>query len=240
MSGPFYTIEDEIFNDFPGYTRGVILAFGLKNSESPPELTAMLREAEATVRDRVKKEEIATHPRISSWRDAYRSFGAKPTKFRSSTEAMVRRVVNNNELPSINTIVDIGNVISLRHIVSVGSHAIDVVKEDIALRKATGEEEFIPFGTEQVEHPNPGEIVFCEGNTVLTRRWSWRQANHTMTVLSTTAIEFNIDGLPPVTKSEIETIGQETMDLIQRFCGGNLRYEYLSQDNPKIELLEKA
>ncbi len=238
MSAVFYTIDDEIFKDFPGYTRGVILAFGLKNSESPPELIALLREAESFVRERIKQEEIATHPRISSWREAYRSFGAKPTKFRSSTEAMIRRVVNNNELPSINALVDIGNTVSLRHIVSVGSHAIDDVKQDIALRKATGEEEFIPFGTEQIEHPNPGEIIFTEGNTVLTRRWTWRQANYTMTELSTTAIEFNIDGLPPVTKSDIEDIGRETMDLIKKFCGGSLRFEYLSQENPKIELVE--
>ena len=236
MANPFYTIEDDIFKQFPGYCRGVVLAFDVKNSMSPPGLTESLREAEAELRKHVNMDEIATHPRLASWREAYRSFGAKPTNFRSSIEAMVRRVVNNNELPSINTIVDIGNIISLRHLVTVGGHAIDVVTQDIELKKATGEEEFVPFGSDKMEHPLPGEIIFTEGNTVLTRRWSWRQANHTLTLESTTAVEMNVDGLPPVTMTEVEGICQEVIAMIERFCGGKLRYEILSEDNTKIEL----
>ena len=238
MSEIYYSIADEVFDQFPAYVRGVVLAYGVSNSDSPPELTAMLRDAEASVRERLEKDGLAEYPRISSWREAYRSFGAKPSKFRSSIEAMVRRVLNNNELPTINTLVDIGNVLSLRYLVPTGGHAIDEVKEDIILRPATGEEDFVPFGSDQVEHPNPGEIVFVEGNTVLTRRWSWRQANHTLTLPTTTAIEFNVDGLPPVPESEVKDICQETIDMIGRFCGGRMHYEILSEENPRIKLSE--
>ena len=198
----------------------------------------MLRDAEVSVRDRLEKDGLADHPRISSWREAYRSFGAKPSKFRSSIEAMVRRVLSNNELPTINTLVDIGNVLSLRYLVPTGGHAIDEVEEDIILRPANGEETFVPFGSDQVEHPIPGEIVFVEGNTVLTRRWSWRQANHTLTLPTTTAIEFNVDGLPPVPESEVRNICQETIDMVVRFGGGRARFEILSRENPQIKLTE--
>lgn len=236
MSHPLYSIDDEIFSLFPGYCRGVVLAFDIKNSDSQPELITMLREAEASLRDSINKDEIVAHPKINSWREAYRAFGAKPAKFRSSIEAMVRRVVNNNELPGINTIVDIGNIISLKNIVTVGGHAIDEVLDNISLRKATGEEEFTAFGTDKTENPEPGEIIFTEGNTVLTRRWSWRQAVHTSTQKSTTAVEMNVDGLPPVTMDEVDKICQETMELIQKYCGGKLRYEILSESNPGMEL----
>ena len=236
MGELLYRIEKEIFTMFPGYCRGVVLAFDIKNGESPPELTTMLRDAEASLRKMISKDEIASHPRINSWRNAYRAFGAKPAKFRSSIEAMVRRVVNDNELPGINTVVDIGNIISLRNIVTVGGHAIDEVLNNISLRMATGEEEFIAFGTDKTENPEPGEIIFTEGNTVLTRRWSWRQAVHTSTQKSTTAVEMNIDGLPPVTIDEVDRICQEVMELIQKYCGGKLRYEILSKENPEMEL----
>lgn len=99
---------------------------------------------------------------------------------------------------------------------------------------ATGEEKFVPFGSMQAEHPDPGEIVFVEGSTVLTRRWSWRQAQHTMTLPTTTALEFNVDGLPPVTKSKIERICQELMDLVRQFCGGLMHFEILTRENPRI------
>ena len=236
MSEISYSIADEVFEKFPGYVRGVVLAYDVSNSDSPPELVSMLRDAEVSVRDRLNNDELVDHPRISSWRDAYRSFGAKPSKFRSSIEAMVRRVLSNNELPTINTLVDIGNVLSLRYLVPTGGHAIDEVERDIILRPATGQETFVPFGSDQAEHPDPGEIIFAEGNTVLTRRWSWRQANHTLTLLSTTAIEFNIDGLPPIPESEVKGICQETIDMVTRFCGGRMHFEILSQQNPRIKL----
>lgn len=236
MDKHFYSINDDIFRLFPGYCRGVVLAFDIKNGDSPSDLVALLREAEESLRQKIDKDQIATHPNMASWREAYRAFGAKPSKFRSSIEAMVRRVVNNNELPSINTVVDIGNIISLRHLVTVGGHAIDLLNGDISLKKATGDEEFIAFGTDKKENPEPGEIIFAEGKTVLTRRWSWRQANHTSTQKSTTAVEMNVDGLPPVTINEVEDICGETMDMIRKYCGGRLKYEILSEDNQRIEL----
>ena len=62
----------------------------------------MLREAEASVRGRLKFDEVAENPRLKSWREAYRSFGAKPSEFRSSIEALVRRVLATSPcLPSM-------------------------------------------------------------------------------------------------------------------------------------------
>jgi DNA/RNA-binding domain of Phe-tRNA-synthetase-like protein len=232
----FYSISEGVFALFPEYMRGVVLAFEVKNTESPPHLIEMLRTAEASVRDRLKLEELTAHPQIASWREAFRKVGIKPGDFRPSIEAMARRVLRHQELPSINSLVDIGNILSLRRILPIGAHSLDKVSQDIALRMASGEEEFVPFGSEQVEHPDPGEIVFAEGNTVLTRRWSWRQAKHTMTVPATSALEFNVDGLPPVTKSEVEEVCRELMDLVRQFCGGQLHYEILARQNPRIAL----
>ncbi|MBN1908057.1 MAG: hypothetical protein JW927_23470 [Deltaproteobacteria bacterium] len=238
MGNPFYSIDKAIFEMFPGYCRGVVLAFDIKAGDSPEELLSMLRDAEKTLHNKVNADDPVSHPRINSWREAYRLFGAKPAKFRSSIEGMVRRVLNGNELPGINTVVDIGNILSLRHIITAGAHAIDVVKGDISLRRAGGEESFTPFGTDITEQTEPGEIIFTEGNNCLVRRWSWRQAEHTSIKNSTTAFEMNIDGLPPVTRDETEKICIEAIDLIKRFCGGKVSYKILDMDNPKMELIK--
>ncbi|MFH0915323.1 MAG: phenylalanine--tRNA ligase beta subunit-related protein [bacterium] len=231
-----YSIAAEIFAHYPGYVRGVVVAHGVTNGPSPPDLLRSLREAEESVRGQVALEHVAEEPRIKAWRDAYRLFGAKPAEFRSSVEAMARRALRGDELPSINALVDIGNVVSLRHLVPAGGHAIDMLTGDIELRFATGREEFVPFGAEQMEHPLPGEVVFVEGDTVLTRRWTWRQANHTLTLPETKAIEFNVDGLPPMTPAEIETACAEVAELVQRFCGGRSRVHFLTAASPRISL----
>ena len=236
MPGLAYTISPEIFNKFPGYCRGVLLAFDVHNGPSPERLVQLLRDAEASVRSRINLEAVAEHPRIRPWREAYKAFGAKPSEFRSSVEAMARRALRGDVLPSINALVDIGNVVSLQHLVPVGGHSMDDLTQDIALRFATGEESFIPFGSSETEHPLPGEVIFAEGETVLTRRWTWRQANHTLTLPGSRSVEINIDRLPPVELEEVHSIASQLINLVGEFCGGRMRYEILSADHPQIKL----
>ena len=53
---------------------------------------------------------------------------------------MARRVLRGDKLPLINALVDVGNIVSLRHIMPVGGHDFGVMRGDIALRFATGAE----------------------------------------------------------------------------------------------------
>ena len=236
MAGLTYRVSPQIFDKFPGYARAVVLAFDVDNGPSPHELVSLLRQVEEQVRHHAEIESIAEHPRIKPWREAYKAFGAKPSEFRSSVEAMARRVLRGDPIPSINTLVDIGNLISLQHFLPVGGHSIDELTENIELRLATGKETFIPFGSTEIEHPLAGEVIFVEGNTVLTRRWTWRQANHTITLAGTRSIEFNIDRLPPVEMVEIHGVASQLMALVEKFCGGRSRYEILDAENPQVKL----
>ncbi len=237
MKDLYFTIDEELFQRFPGYVRGVVIAHDVHNGPSPAELVEALRRAEDSLRQRFNIEGLAEEPRVKAWREAYRSFGAKPSEFRASIEALARRVLHNNPLPTINALVDIGTIVSLNHLAPAGGHAIDVLKNDIALRFATGREDFIAFGSETVEHPQPGEVIFVEGDQVLTRRWTWRQATHTLIEPESRAIEFNVDGLPPVPTAEVEEACKEIMGLIQTYCGGTLRYEILAENNPRTKLI---
>jgi DNA/RNA-binding domain of Phe-tRNA-synthetase-like protein len=229
-------IAPEVFAKFPEYRRGLVIAYGIDNGPSPEELIASLREAEAALCEQLLPENVATHPKIEAWREAYRALGVKPTEFRPSMEALVRRVLKKDPLPAISKIVDLGNLVSIRHLVPIGAHAIDQLTDDMDLRAATGAEIFEPFGSDAVEHPNPNEIIFAEGQTVLTRRWTWRQSKHTLILPETTAVEINVDALPPVTDEEVQNIFDEISELVKKYCGGELHYGVLSRDNPSMEL----
>ena len=230
------SIAPEIFARFPEFRRGLVIAHGVGNGPSSPGLGGLLREAEASVRERFQGQEITAHPRIASWRAAFQALGIKPKDFRPSVEAMARRALKDQQLPAINALVDIGNLLSLRHLVPMGGHAIDATQGSYILRPATGAEVFVPFGTDQSEHPDPGEIIFAEGEVVLTRRWSWRQANHSLTLPETTAIEYNVDALPPVTRAETEAICGELAEMVGRFCGGRIRVGILEAGQPGLSM----
>jgi DNA/RNA-binding domain of Phe-tRNA-synthetase-like protein len=64
-----YSIAAEVFNRFSDYVRGVVLAYDVKNGESPAELIEMLRAAEASARERLNLEKLAEHPRVASRRE---------------------------------------------------------------------------------------------------------------------------------------------------------------------------
>jgi DNA/RNA-binding domain of Phe-tRNA-synthetase-like protein len=217
-----------------------VLATGVHNGASSAELIGLLRQAEESVRARLNLETLAEQPALKSWREAFRAFGAKPADFRPSIEAMARRVLRGDPLPSINAIVDIGNVISLRHLLPAGAHAIDHLTGDISLRLADGNEDFVALGSQDgaaPEHPLPGEVIFAEGSTVLTRRWVWRQGSHTLTLPESTMIEFNIDGLQPTSLDEVNEAGKATAALISQFCGGQMHWEVLTETHSRMQLI---
>jgi DNA/RNA-binding domain of Phe-tRNA-synthetase-like protein len=231
-----YSIHPDVFTKFPGFVRGIVLAYDVKNGDSPDELVRELREEEDALRKKLTLETLTEHPSLKAWREAFRSLGMKPSEFRPSIEALARRVLHGDPLPSINALVDISTLVSLRYLLPAGAHAIDVLTRDIALRPATGGEVFTALGSDVVEHPLPGEIIFTEGDVVLTRRWVWRQSHHTLTLPETTAIEFNIDALPQVNPAEVEKICLATEELVQKYCGGNTVIKYLKADQPVISL----
>jgi DNA/RNA-binding domain of Phe-tRNA-synthetase-like protein len=149
---------------------------------------------------------------------------------------MVRRVRKGGELPYINDLVALGNSISLRYVLPVGGHDVGVAENDLWLKLAQGDELFTPFGTEIVENPEPGEVVYLDGKQVLCRRWTWRQAQHTILTPESRHVAINVDGLPPITAREIEAICEELAGLVGRFCGGEVSCRYLREHNPVVEV----
>ena len=223
-----YTIQPEIFNKFPGYQRGLVFASPVVNGESPAELIAELRAAEDSVRSSMQIDSILENAHIAAWREAYRQAGFKPSEFRPSVEALVRRVLRGDALPTINRIVDIGTLLSIKYLLPIGAHATDHLQQGLTLRFASGDERFEPFGTNLVESPTAGEIVFCDGAVVVTRRWTWRQGKHTLIEPHTTAVEYNIDALALVTAETIQQISRDTIRLLTSYCEATCRSTVLN------------
>jgi DNA/RNA-binding domain of Phe-tRNA-synthetase-like protein len=232
-----YKISEEVFKLFPDYCRGVLFIKKVRNRNSPAGLIDMIHEEENIIREKYSIETLTGDERINSWRNAYRKAGIKPADYRPSIEAMLRRVLKDQSIPSINAFVDIGNLFSLKYFIPIGCHSLHDIENDISLRLAEGTETFIPFGQNVPDNPAKGEIIFTDGNNVMTRRWTWRQSNHSITTLDSEYVEFNIDGLYPVTREIVENIGDEMIELINHFPGQNeYTMEIITGDKPCITL----
>jgi len=71
------------------------------------------RRVAESVRDRFQDaSEIATSPPIAALRKLFRAAGCDPTRYRPSSEALLRRLVKGAELPAIHPLVDVNNCLS--------------------------------------------------------------------------------------------------------------------------------
>lgn len=233
-----YRIDRSIFEAHPGYRRGVVVVRGATNTGKAAQLQEMLRAEEARLRDRLHGGNVTDHPVIAAWREAYRTFGAKPSEHRSSIEAMARRVVKPDQLPTINPLVDIGNIVSLRYALPAGAHPLPPPGGRLELRTAAAGDVFQPPDGGAVEVPPSREVVFCLGHNVLTRRWTWRQAAGTQTLPETQAVLFNVDGLPPTTEHEVLNAMRDIAQLAGEFTGATVVLgTVLTADQPDLQIL---
>jgi DNA/RNA-binding domain of Phe-tRNA-synthetase-like protein len=203
-------IAPEIAARYPDCRTAVVLALGVDNSgrwsEADAELTALEIEV-ADGRRRIPDEE---HPAIAAWHDLLRSFGTNPRRLRPSVDALGRRLVRSGRLPRISPLVDTCNLVSLRHTLPTGGYDLAHIRHGFTLRYARPDDVHIPLGQPQErETPLPGEVVYADGQQVLTRHWNHRDADNTKVTEDTVDAVLFLEGISPA-------IGPDVLEKAQR------------------------
>jgi len=192
-------IDEAVRLAYPDYVGLVLVAEGVRNGPTDAGTDALLADAEAALRA-ARLERAADHPHIAAWRAAFSSFGAKPSRYPSSAEALMARVLKGQPLPRVNALVDLYNAVSARHALPLGGEDADRLAGALRLTIATGGEPFDPRGDgEDLEAVPVGEVVWRDDTGVTCRRWNWRQGRRTQLTESTTRAFFvfdRLDGLP--------------------------------------------
>jgi DNA/RNA-binding domain of Phe-tRNA-synthetase-like protein len=201
-----FVYSDQILRRYPTIRAGILHASGLSNGPSSEGLLQTYHDEQRSAARRLATTPIADLPSIAAWRRAFTSFGAKPTQYRNAAEALLRRLAKQGEIPSISSLVDIANLVSVRHALPVAVFDLGGIESSITVRFATGEERFIDLATTAAEHPEPGEVVFVdESGMVCARRWCWRQSDPSATGPSTTETLVVIEGLHDAAARDVES-----------------------------------
>jgi lysyl-tRNA synthetase class 2 len=232
-------IAPEVFALFPGYVRHVLVTRGADNSKESPELAALLLEEQDRVRKEDAFEDLKGHPSLASWRNAFQAFGVNPNKCPPSIANLIKRVRSGKDLPYINSLVAIFNVVSMRHVLPAGGDDLDSVTGDILLAKAKGDENYTPLGSpDQRERPDKGEIVLMDtGNgEVFCRAWCWKNGDVSKIEKHTRNVAINIDALPPKSAEEGKTAALETIELVKQFCGGDVELYKLDPSSGSVTI----
>lgn len=216
------TVSDEVRDLAPGFIHLAVEARGLVNGPSNADSSALLDDAVRRLAERLDGRAPHEDPHLAAWRAAYSAFGAKPSRTRNSAEALAKRALADGGLPRINVLVDLYNAISVAHLVPVGGEDTDHIKGGMRLVRATGQEPFVTVagGEETVEHPDAGEVVWCDDEGVTCRRWNWRQGVRTRLTEESVNALFLLEGMAPMTTGELEAAAAELAESLQKLSPG--------------------
>ncbi len=213
-----FKYDDAVLAEFPTIRAGLVHATGLSNGPSPVALVEAYESAQRSVSDRLSTTPIAELPSIGAWRRVFTRFGAKPTQYRCAAEALLRRLTKHGDIPSINTLVDIGNLVSIRYAMPVAVVDLAGVAGVTTVRFATGEEEFTDLGSSASVHPQPGEVIFVdEAGRVSARRWCWRQSAQSATTDSTVDALFVVEGHHDTAAADAKAAIEDITALLGKF-----------------------
>ncbi|MFF1654171.1 B3/4 domain-containing protein [Streptomyces sp. NPDC058255] len=216
------TVSDEVRALAPGFTHVTIEAYGLVNGPSTEATSALLDDAARRLAVRLDGRPPHEDSHMAAWRDVYTAFGSKPSRTRNSAEALAKRALSDAGLPRINVLVDVYNAISVAHLIPVGGEDTAHIQGAMRLVRATGAEDFVTVagGEKVVEHPDAGEVVWCDDMGVTCRRWNWRQGPRTRLTEESTSAIFLLESLAPMPVAEVETAGAELAELLEKFSPG--------------------
>jgi DNA/RNA-binding domain of Phe-tRNA-synthetase-like protein len=173
-------VSEAVVQAFPRLRIAAVVACGFDGHEPWPEADAELAALEKAAADGHTPPAGESDPHIAAWYATYRAFGTNPKRERPSVDALRRRLARTGRLPRINAAVDCYNLVSASHGVPAGAFDLDAVHGDIVVGFAAGHEEFTPLGEpDTTEHPRPGEVIYLDQTSVLTRHWNHRDAERT-------------------------------------------------------------
>ena len=203
------SVDAAVFALRPDYRALLVAVDGIVPGPSDQDSDALLQAAEATAREALRGRPAEQLPHVAAWREAYRAFGAKPQRTRNSLEALLRRAESG--LPRVNRLTDYYNAVSVLHQIPLGGEDLARYAGPPRLVRATGTEPFdtVADGIAVIEHPDPGEVAWCDDAGVTCRRWNWRQARRTQLREDTTAALFILDALDPMTDEALHAAADD-------------------------------
>jgi len=139
-------INDKLKKANPDLRLGIVFA----TIEVTSHNDALWQEIDACIRkvSKIKLEQLSHMNPIKGVRDTYKKLGKDPVRYRGSSEALLRRIIQGKGFYKVNTIVDINNLISLETMHPVGVYDLSNITSPVTFRVGNPGENYKGIGKE--------------------------------------------------------------------------------------------
>ncbi|MEK6949620.1 MAG: methionine--tRNA ligase, partial [Nanoarchaeota archaeon] len=164
--------------------------------------------------------EINNNSIIKGYRSIY-----KKIEFRdlpSSIENLIELIKEKRKLPTINTVVDSYNAVSVDKKVVICAHDMDKINGNVRFTKFIGNEVWIPLGSNEAQEIRKNEYGCIDDKQVLSRL-DFKQSERTKVDNRTQNVVITFQGNENIRDDYLRNAAEETCKYITRFCGGTYR-----------------
>lgn len=200
-------------------TLGWLEADGVRHEPLPEAFRRECDDVVARMRARYASRLPGDIPGVAENRSMFHRLGVDPTKTRPSSEALLRRVLKGQDLPSIHPIVDVCNLASLEHQFSLGLYDRATLRGPVFARLGRKGEGYDGIRKARVNLEGRPLLADDEGAfgapTSDSARTQVTDATNALLV-----IVYRPLGRPG---EDLSTMLERVADLLARYCGATVR-----------------
>ncbi|MBU0976564.1 MAG: lysine--tRNA ligase [Patescibacteria group bacterium] len=215
------TINNGVFEKYENINVGVAIIMGVDVKKKADELNELMSKLTRGIEATLSAEDIDDIPQIASYQGMYKAMGVDINSRKSSPEAMLRRIVEEEVLYSVNSCVDAYNAAVLMTQISTGAFDLDRIKLPVTVREAKTGEKIVIIGGE-VKRLKDGEICYFDKVGAYNMDFNFRDAERTKVTEKTKNLWINVEGVCNITREQVADALKLTVDLITKYCGGEI------------------
>jgi len=139
------TKSSQINTSLPSLRLGHLLA-EVKVAPSAPPLLQLIQEQSILMQSQMQMTDIHSIATIQATRDAYKTLGKEPSRYRPSAEALTRRILQGKGLYQVNNLVDLLNLVSITTGFSIGGYDYSKIKGASEIGVGQADEPYTAIG----------------------------------------------------------------------------------------------
>ena len=203
-----------------GLVAGAVVLRGLTVGDSTDALRGAIGAAASRVRQRFESlAALRETPEIQAFRAVYRAVGANPNRHVPACQRLLELAWTRRDLPRVNSLVDLYNLVSVDNLLSVGAHDLGRVRLPIRLAITPQDETFTPLGSTAVSRAKQGEFVYLDATGRVICRLDHVQAEFSKITTETISAVVILQGTRAHDPARVAEASRALIDLARQHCG---------------------
>src|SRR5579863_627342 len=158
-------LDESLRSRIAGVTFGMVTIRGVTVSERNEQLWSHIEALSRCLASEFTLERLAENPRIAAVRGLQKSFGFDPTRYRPSSEALLRRVLKGQGLHQVNSAVDVNNLCSLEWLLPMCIYDLRNVQGQPRVRIGEPGEEYPGIGRQMFQAKN--KVIIADESGIM-------------------------------------------------------------------------